>query len=144
MSSTIFPNFIALLKISMLPENSKQELMETKQTTFLLHAFLLFLTLTPPIYAAASFNQTAAAPSSCRGSIAECNRDLEMLMESEISRRFLEQKKYISPGALKPDQPVCNGGAAGQPYSRGSGCLPEPSNTYHRGCSRYYKCRDDA
>lgn len=65
-------------------------------------------------------------------------------MESEISRRFLAQKKYISPGALKPDQPVCNGGAAGQPYSRGSGCLPEPSNTYHRGCSRYYKCRDDA
>ncbi|KAH6778181.1 hypothetical protein C2S51_009493 [Perilla frutescens var. frutescens] len=119
--------------------------METKLTIFLLHVFFLLLTLTPPINAtAASFNETAAVPSSCRGTIAECNKDLEMLMESEITRRFLEQKKYISPGALKPDQPVCNGGAAGAPYSRGGGCLPAPSNTYHRGCSRYYQCRDDA
>ncbi|KAA8527893.1 hypothetical protein F0562_035238 [Nyssa sinensis] len=53
----------------------------------------------------------------CNGSIAECNEDVEVLMESEISRRFLEQKKYISEGALKPDEPVCNGGAKGENWS---------------------------
>ncbi|XP_073136220.1 protein RALF-like 32 [Henckelia pumila] len=75
-------------------------------------------------------------------SISECNT--ETLMESEISRRFLEQKKYISPGALAKDQPVCNGGERGDSYSKSSGCLPPPSNTYTRGCSRYYRCRSDA
>ncbi|KAL0385657.1 UNVERIFIED_CONTAM: protein RALF-like 32 [Sesamum radiatum] len=116
--------------------------METNPTFFL----LLLITLACLINnTAAALNDSAAGPSSCVGSIAECDQvELEMLMESEISRRILEQKKYISPGALKRDQPVCNGGAAGEPYSRGSGCLPEPSNTYNRGCSRYYRCRSDA
>ncbi|KAL2506390.1 Protein RALF-like 32 [Abeliophyllum distichum] len=82
--------------------------------------------------------------SSCNGSIAECNEELEILMESDISRRFLQEKKYISPGALKRDQPVCNGGARGEPYSGGGGCVPPPSNTYNRGCQKYYRCRDDA
>ncbi|KAL0421237.1 UNVERIFIED_CONTAM: protein RALF-like 32 [Sesamum latifolium] len=128
--------------------------METNPTNFFLpHAFfLLLITLAYLINntAAAALNDSAAAgpssssSSSCVGSIAECNQELEMLMESEISRRILEQKKYISPGALKRDQPVCNGGEAGEPYSRGSGCLPDPSNTYNRGCSRYYRCRSDA
>ncbi|XP_038723969.1 protein RALF-like 32 [Tripterygium wilfordii] len=77
----------------------------------------------------------------CNGSIAECNEGYEVLMESEISRRFLEGKKYISPGALKRDQPVCNGGAGGEAYSK-SGCLPPSSNSYNRGCSNYYRCRD--
>lgn len=117
-------------------------------TNFLLQ-ILLLLTFTFFINKttiAAAFNDTSSSSSSssCDGSIAECNIELEMVMESEISRRFLEQKKYISPGALKKDQPVCNGGAAGEPYSRGSGCLPQPSNTYNRGCSKYYRCRDDA
>lgn len=128
-------------------QNQSTQKMETNPTNFLLHILFLFLTLTHLINnTATAFNDTAADPSSsCTGSIAECNQDLEMLMESEISRRFLEQKKYISPGALKRDQPVCNGGAQGEPYSRGGGgCVPEPSNTYHRGCSRYYRCRDDA
>ncbi|KAL2253507.1 UNVERIFIED_CONTAM: Protein RALF-like 32 [Sesamum indicum] len=120
--------------------------METNPTFFLPHAFFLLLTLACLINdTAAALNDSAAGPSSsCVGSIAECRQELEVLMESEISRRILEQKKYISPGALKRDQPVCNGGAAGEPYSRGSGCLPEPSNTYNRGCSRYYRCRSDA
>lgn len=80
--------------------------------------------------------------SQCNDTIAKCNEDLEILMESEISRRFLEErKKYISPGALKRDQPVCNGGGNGEPYSRS--CLPPPSNPYNRGCSKYYRCRGD-
>ncbi|KAL0336257.1 UNVERIFIED_CONTAM: protein RALF-like 32 [Sesamum radiatum] len=124
--------------------------MDTNPTFFLPHAFFLLLALAHLINSstatATALNDSAAGPSSssCVGSIAECNQELEMLMESEISRRVLEQKKYISPGALKRDQPVCNGGEAGEPYSRGSGCLPEPSNTYNRGCSRYYRCRSDA
>ncbi|XWS13338.1 hypothetical protein CRYUN_Cryun36dG0029000 [Craigia yunnanensis] len=77
----------------------------------------------------------------CTGSIGECNEANEMLMESEISRRFLEQKRYISPGALKRDQPVCNGGSNGEAYSKTRGCLPQPSNPYNRGCSKYYRCR---
>ncbi|XVE84665.1 hypothetical protein DITRI_Ditri17bG0031400 [Diplodiscus trichospermus] len=80
-------------------------------------------------------------PPPCNGSIGECNEANEMLMVSEISRRFLEQKKYISPGALKRDEPVCNGGSGGEAYSKTEGCLPQPSNPYSRGCSKYYRCR---
>ncbi|KAL6194097.1 hypothetical protein ACLB2K_035181 [Fragaria x ananassa] len=87
---------------------------------------------------------SSSSSSSCNGSIAECETESELLMESEISRRFLEQKKYISPGALKKDQPVCNGGARGEAYSKTGGCLPPPANTYNRGCSKYYRCRSDS
>ncbi|KAG6742710.1 hypothetical protein POTOM_053633 [Populus tomentosa] len=74
--------------------------------------------------------------------IIECSEEYEFLMPSDISKRFLEEKrKYISPGALKPNRPVCNGGASGQSYS--SSCLPPPSNPPSRGCSKYYRCRSD-
>ncbi|PON55673.1 Rapid ALkalinization Factor [Parasponia andersonii] len=79
----------------------------------------------------------------CNGSIAECDEEGEMLMESDISRRVLAQKKYISPGALKPDQPVCNGGGRGQAYSKSGNCLPQSSNPPDRGCEKYYRCRSD-
>ncbi|KAG8375983.1 hypothetical protein BUALT_Bualt09G0015800 [Buddleja alternifolia] len=104
--------------------------------------FFFFLLLNLNTYVSA-FNPS----SPCNGSIAECNEEeMEMVMESDISRRFLEEikKKYISPGALRRDQPVCNGGASGQPYSKSDGCLPPPSHPYNRGCSAYYRCRDDA
>ncbi|KAL7124298.1 hypothetical protein ABFS83_14G039300 [Erythranthe nasuta] len=121
--------------------------MEINPTFFLLLLQILFLILTGET--ATTFNHTS---SSCKdGTIAECNyEELEttmmmMMMLSDVSRRFLEQKKYISTGALKKDQPVCSGGAAGKPYSGGGGgCVPQPSNTYNRGCSTYYRCRDDA
>ncbi|GFP96243.1 protein ralf-like 32 [Phtheirospermum japonicum] len=74
--------------------------------------------------------------------MAECDQDSEMLMESEISRRFLQQARYITPGTLKRDQPVCNGGAPGDPYTSGGRCIPQPSHPYRRGCSKYYRCRD--
>ncbi|XP_028759732.1 protein RALF-like 32 [Neltuma alba] len=77
----------------------------------------------------------------CNGSIAECNEEDELLMESDISRRILEGKKYISEGALQRDKPVCNGGASGEAYSKSGGCLPPPSNRPDRGCSKYYRCR---
>ncbi|KAK1593027.1 hypothetical protein Q3G72_034684 [Acer saccharum] len=102
------------------------------------YSFLLLLLLTLLL-----LNEEAAAAKSslCNDSIAKCNEEFEMLMESEISKRFLQEKKYITPGALKPDQPVCNGGARGQSYSKSGGCLPPSSNPYNRGCSQYYRCR---
>ncbi|XP_054822743.1 protein RALF-like 32 [Prosopis cineraria] len=88
----------------------------------------------------------AAASFSCKNrTIAECNEEDEMtMMESEISRRLMaEQRKYISPGALRRDKPVCNGGG-GEAYSKSGGCLPPPSNPHTRGCSKYYRCRSDS
>ncbi|KAF9666152.1 hypothetical protein SADUNF_Sadunf16G0199100 [Salix dunnii] len=87
-------------------------------------------------------DKVALTTNGCNGSIAECNEEYELLMPTHISERYLEEtKKYISPGTLKPDQPVCNGGASGQSYS--SSCLPPPSNPPSRGCSKYYRCRSD-
>ncbi|KAK7400066.1 hypothetical protein VNO78_11265 [Psophocarpus tetragonolobus] len=86
----------------------------------------------------------ASHANTCNGSIAECNQEDELLMESEISRRFLEQKRYISNGALQRDKPVCDGGGSGEAYSKTGGCLPPPSNPQNRGCFKYYRCRSDS
>jgi hypothetical protein len=63
----------------------------------------------------------------------------ELQAESERCRRFLGMKKYISPGALKADQPVCGKGVRGEPYS--NSCLPPQANRPNRGCNKYYRCR---
>ncbi|KAK7247057.1 hypothetical protein RIF29_41933 [Crotalaria pallida] len=90
------------------------------------------------------FSFTSDHSETCNGSIAKCNKEDELLMESEISRRFLEEGRYISNGALKRDKPVCNGGGSGEAYSKTGGCLPPPSNPHTRGCSAYYRCRSDS
>ncbi|XP_023528073.1 protein RALF-like 32 [Cucurbita pepo subsp. pepo] len=101
--------------------------------------FLLFLLLVQDLCLV-----RASSKHSCNGSIAECGGEEETLMESEISRRFLEQqKKYISIGALKKDHPACDGGGGGQPYTRSGSCAPPPANPYNRGCSKIYRCRSD-
>ncbi|CAL8992025.1 unnamed protein product [Prunus brigantina] len=100
--------------------------------------------LPPPSNPSTAASWMSRSHTSCNASIAECDREGELLMESEISRRFLGTKKYISPGALKPDQPVCNGGGKGEAYSKTGGCLPPPSNPHSRGCSKYYRCRSDS
>ncbi|KAL3506488.1 hypothetical protein ACH5RR_031870 [Cinchona calisaya] len=120
---------------------SKEE-METSSRKPLSILCLLLLSILFFINVVSSLNDNAH--STCNGSIAECNQDLEILMDSEINRRFLEEKRYISTGALRKDQPVCNGGGKGEPYSRSEGCLPPQSNPYNRGCSAYYRCRQDA
>ncbi|KAJ9187076.1 hypothetical protein P3X46_002572 [Hevea brasiliensis] len=114
--------------------------MEQKYSIFLFSFLVIIMTL----FLYLSNNTVSSSSSSfrCNGSIVECSEDYELLMESEISRRILEQKKYISPGALKRDEPVCNGGASGQSYS--SSCLPPSSNPETRGCSKYYRCRSDS
>uniref|UniRef100_A0A7C8YQK1 Protein RALF-like 32 n=2 Tax=Opuntia streptacantha TaxID=393608 RepID=A0A7C8YQK1_OPUST len=82
--------------------------------------------------------------SHCNGTIAECQAQNELLMPSEIVRRFLEERKYISIGALSRDQPACSGGPRGHAYSRNGDCLPPEANPYHRPCSKYYRCRSDS
>ncbi|XP_059446799.1 uncharacterized protein LOC132178373 [Corylus avellana] len=63
----------------------------------------------------------------------------ELQTESERCRRFLGTKKYISPGALKADQPACGIVVRGEPYS--NSCLPPQANRPNRGCNKYYRCR---
>lgn len=115
--------------------------MESISRKLLSNLFFLLLALLFFITAVSSVND---AHSTCNGSIAECNEDFEALMDSEISRRFLAEKRYISDGALRRDHPVCNNGGKGEPYSSSEGCLPPQSNPYNRGCSAYYRCRQDA
>ncbi|KAL9240095.1 hypothetical protein vseg_014353 [Gypsophila vaccaria] len=79
----------------------------------------------------------------CNGSIAQCQIEDEILMPSDVSRRFLEEGKHISFGALSRDQPACGGGPRGQAYSNNANCLPPQQNPYHRGCSKYYRCKRD-
>lgn len=63
----------------------------------------------------------------------------ELQTESERCRRLLGTKKYISPGALKADQPACGKVVRGEPYS--NSCLPPQANRPNRGCNKYYRCR---
>ncbi|KAH7833284.1 hypothetical protein Vadar_004793 [Vaccinium darrowii] len=114
--------------------------MTTPQLSILLSLLILFC---HSGFASVATITPRDAPVNCNRSIAECNPDMEMLMESEVTRRILATK-YISPGALKRDQPVCRGGASGEAYSKTGGCLPPESNPYNRGCSKYYRCRSDA
>ncbi|GMN62850.1 hypothetical protein TIFTF001_031947 [Ficus carica] len=106
-----------------------------------LYYYILILSLLYFGSTASLIGGIAYAP--CNGSIAECEVEGEMLMESEISRRILAQGKYITPGALKPDQPVCRGNR-GEAYSKAGDCLPEPSNPPDRGCQKYYRCRSNS
>ncbi|KAG9144363.1 hypothetical protein Leryth_024501 [Lithospermum erythrorhizon] len=114
--------------------------METT-TNISTHFSFLVLALLCLIPAVCSMNELQQQ-SKYNGSITESDDYIEEMMESEISRRFLEQRRYISIGALKRDHPACDGGASGTPYTR-SGCLPPPANPYNRGCSKYYRCRSD-
>ncbi|XP_071707767.1 protein RALF-like 32 [Rutidosis leptorrhynchoides] len=78
---------------------------------------------------------TATPPSN--GSLEDL---LNEVLESEITRRFLQDKKYISEGALKRDQPACDGGGKGEAYTKSGSCTPPSSNPYNRGCTKYYRC----
>lgn len=104
--------------------------------------FLLLVLLSLSIRVCGVKVQETNAHSQCNGSIAECQEENEILMGSETARRFLEEKRYISYGALSRDQPACSG-ARGQAYSSNSECLGPAANPYHRGCSKYYRCRSD-
>ncbi|KAK2642271.1 hypothetical protein Ddye_024034 [Dipteronia dyeriana] len=94
-----------------------------------------------PVLKTFNFPNTAAAADDsyeegkCGGSTEECGA-----MESETSKRVLRAApKFISPGALKNNLPVCGTGARGDPYSKS--CVSSSVNHYQRGCPKYYRCR---
>ncbi|VVA96575.1 unnamed protein product [Arabis nemorensis] len=76
--------------------------------------------------------------SGCKGSIAECiAEEEEMEFDSEISRRILAQKKYVSYGAMRKNSVPCSRrGASYYNCQRGA-----QANPYRRGCSQITRCR---
>ncbi|CAN8269656.1 unnamed protein product [Cochlearia groenlandica] len=76
--------------------------------------------------------------SGCEGSIAECiAEEEEMEFDSDISRRILAQKKYVSYGALRKNTVPCSRrGASYYNCKRGA-----QANPYSRGCSTITRCR---
>lgn len=77
------------------------------------------------------------ARSACQGSIAECLAGEEFEMDSEINRRILATKKYISYGALSRNSVPCS--RRGASYYN---CKPgAQANPYTRGCSTITRCR---
>ncbi|KFK36306.1 hypothetical protein AALP_AA4G105300 [Arabis alpina] len=91
---------------------------------------------------------TSKASSLCNDSLGECSsvvkmEEMTVMMESWSSKRLTEEQQHrLSYGALRRNQPACDGGNGGESYS--SKCLPPPSNPYTRGCSKYYRCRHDS
>ncbi|XP_010464074.1 PREDICTED: protein RALF-like 22 [Camelina sativa] len=90
------------------------------------------------------FVRTAGGSSSslfsggCKGSIAECiAEEEEMEFDSDISRRILAQKKYVSYGAMRKNSVPCSRrGASYYNCQRGA-----QANPYRRGCSAITRCR---
>nr|XP_027111545.1 rapid alkalinization factor-like [Coffea arabica] len=77
------------------------------------------------------------AAASCRGSIAECLGSGELSMDSEINRRILATRNYISYGALQRNTVPCS--RRGSSYYN---CQPGgEANPYTRGCSAITRCR---
>ncbi|CAH8361626.1 unnamed protein product [Eruca vesicaria subsp. sativa] len=76
--------------------------------------------------------------SGCKGSIAECiAEEEEMEFDSEITRRMLAQKKYVSYGAMRKNSVPCSRrGASYYNCQRGA-----QANPYSRGCSTITRCR---
>ncbi|CAK9171062.1 unnamed protein product [Ilex paraguariensis] len=74
----------------------------------------------------------------CNGNVGECmNDDEEMMMESETSRRILEEgARYISYGALERDNVPCN-----RPGNSYYNCVASGEvNPYSRGCNVITQC----
>ncbi|CAK9145566.1 unnamed protein product [Ilex paraguariensis] len=86
----------------------------------------------------------AMSSATCRGTIAEClgagdetELGFEFEMDSEINRRMLAARRYISYGALKRNTVPCS--RRGASYYN---CRPgAPANPYTRGCSAITRCR---
>nr|AAM66043.1 unknown [Arabidopsis thaliana] len=90
----------------------------------------------------------ASSSSLCNGSVAECSsmvetEEMSVIMESWSSQRLTEEQAHkLSYGALRRNQPACDGGKRGESYS--TQCLPPPSNPYSRGCSKHYRFGRDS
>ncbi|KAL5701221.1 hypothetical protein ACHQM5_026582 [Ranunculus cassubicifolius] len=105
-------------------------------TTFLL--ILLVIICVSTINATSldhQFDWISRKPSFCQGSIGECESADEFDLDSEINRRILAEKKYISVGALKANTVPCSGGAY---YGN---CASNQANVYNQACTKITRCR---
>ena len=107
---------------------------------------ILVLAICAGISAATAFSGTGEehlgiflAKRGCNGStVGDClAEEDEFEMSSEISRRILATKKYISYGALQRNTVPCS--RRGASYYN---CKPgAQANPYNRGCSSISRCR---
>ncbi|CAL8082847.1 unnamed protein product [Prunus armeniaca] len=119
----------------------KQMKMKSRvRRTFSLFFMLAALLVPLLLQALASHSRASATETGTHGYKEHCSGENgeEFKMEYETSRRFLAVQKFLSPGVLKRDLPVCKG-PRGKPY--GISCLPPPSNPRYRACSKIYRCR---
>jgi hypothetical protein len=72
----------------------------------------------------------------CEGSIGECFEDEEMQMDSEINRRFLAGRTYVSYGALRSNSVPCSRRGSSY-YNCGS---TSQANPYKRSCTQITRC----
>ncbi|RZS15643.1 hypothetical protein BHM03_00047522 [Ensete ventricosum] len=101
--------------------------------------FFLVASSLPHLIHGVGFQPTVVA--GCNGTtIAECHAAVttELLVDSEIHRRFLQPKDKLTYRSLTPDSNFCNTG--GKPYT--TNCIkPRSLNHPPRGCSSIYECR---
>ncbi|KAK9146930.1 hypothetical protein Sjap_006833 [Stephania japonica] len=77
------------------------------------------------------------AISTCDGSIGDCSGAEEFDLDSEINRRILATRQYISYGALRRNTVPCSRRGASY-YNCRAGAQANP---YQRGCSAITRCR---
>ncbi|ESQ56277.1 hypothetical protein EUTSA_v10026595mg [Eutrema salsugineum] len=93
-------------------------------------------------------SSSSSSSSLCNGSVGGCSKVVEkdemtVVMESWSSQRLMEEQVHkLSYGTLRRNQPACDGGNRGEPYT--NKCLPKASNPYSRGCPKIYRCRSDS
>ncbi|CAA7027982.1 unnamed protein product [Microthlaspi erraticum] len=117
--------------------------METKPSKIFFTISIIFVCLL------AHVTTKASSSSLCNGSVAECSssvvesEEVTVIMEPWSSQRLMEeQRRKLSYGALRRNEPACDGGNRGESYT--NKCLPPPSNPYSRGCSKHYRCARDS
>ncbi|KAL8166373.1 hypothetical protein V2J09_007872 [Rumex salicifolius] len=85
------------------------------------------------------FHALPTTKSTCKGSVGDCMEDEdEFFLDSEVNRRILASKKYISYNALKKNNVPCSRRGASY-YNCKSGAQANP---YKRGCSKITRCRN--
>ncbi|KAL0718101.1 hypothetical protein Bca4012_067423 [Brassica carinata] len=115
--------------------------MTSSRMIYVLVAILVIVTATVEAGGyedAFEFVVRTGSSSSCRGTIADCiSEEEEFELDSEISRRILASKKYVSYGAMRKNNVPCSRrGASYYNCQRGA-----QANPYSRGCSTITRCR---
>lgn len=107
------------------------------------HSFLPFAIIVVVLLCGLSRNNVSAERRinsnnpRCNGSIAECQEELELVMDSDVHARLLQQQtKPITLGAIAQDGATCNNGN-GKNYN---GCSGKASAIYTRPCNEANRC----